>query len=34
MTPKDEQVQAVVAEQAAEWFVANDQRPLATIFVR
>jgi transmembrane sensor len=28
MTPKDEQVQAVVAEQAADWFVANDAGPL------
>src|ERR1700751_4868745 len=28
MTPKDEQGRAVVAEQAAEWFVANDAGPL------
>jgi ferric-dicitrate binding protein FerR (iron transport regulator) len=28
MTPKDEQVRAVVAEQAAGWFVENDAGPL------
>jgi transmembrane sensor len=28
MTSKDEQIRAVVAEQAAEWFVSNDERPL------
>src|SRR5215468_4564703 len=28
MTSKDEQVQARIAEQATEWFVANDQGPL------
>src|ERR1700751_3090427 len=28
MTSKDEQIRAVVAEQAAEWFVANDERRL------
>lgn len=28
MTSKEEQVRAVVAEQAAEWFVSNDEAPL------
>lgn len=28
MTSKDEQIQAVIAEQAADWFVANDAGPL------
>src|SRR6516162_4510680 len=30
MTSKDEQVRAVIAEQAGEWFVTNDEGPLAT----
>src|SRR5581483_2857941 len=28
MTSKDEEVKALIAEQAAEWFVSNDQAPL------
>jgi transmembrane sensor len=28
MTSKDEQVQATIAEQATEWFIANDEGPL------
>jgi transmembrane sensor len=28
MTSKDEQIRAAIAEQAAEWFVSNDERPL------
>jgi transmembrane sensor len=28
MTSKDEQVRAAIAEQASEWFVANDEEPL------
>jgi len=28
MTSKDEQVRATIAEQASEWFVANDEEPL------
>jgi len=28
MTSKDEQVRAAIAEQASEWFVANDEAPL------
>lgn len=30
MTSKDEQVRATIAEQASEWFVANDEAPLGT----
>jgi transmembrane sensor len=29
VTSKDEQVRATIAEQASEWFVANDEAPLA-----
>ena len=28
MTSKDEQIQAKIAEQASDWFVENDERPL------
>src|SRR5262245_29254471 len=28
MTSKDEQIRATIAEQASEWFVANDEGPL------
>ncbi|HEV2227389.1 MAG TPA: FecR domain-containing protein [Steroidobacteraceae bacterium] len=30
MTSQDEQVRAAIAEQASEWFVANDEMPLRT----
>lgn len=29
MTSKDEQIRAAIVEQAAEWLVANDEKPLA-----
>ena len=29
MTSKDEQIRATIAEQASEWFVANDEAPLS-----
>jgi len=30
MTSKDEQIRTAIVEQAAEWLVANDEKPLAT----